>query len=156
MNLKTKEQHAILAGKFPEIVRPDRDFEEGDEFILKTTKTRHGSIPEVSIRITGHYRQKNGAWGITYCVKDDRGVYVAQGLGYTRSPTRALDREAPILDPAVIESYATEGVQKTTLLSAEQRQREKLKGKESRIGSSSRAERAVRRHQKAVERRLSA
>lgn len=130
MRLKPSEKAAILAGKHPEIVRPDQPsspFVEGEEIVLKTTSTINGSIPEVSISFTGHKRRKNGAWEAIYTVKDDRGLYVNQGLGYTRSPSRALDAEAPVLDPEVIAEYAMEATQKTTLLSAEQRQREKAK-----------------------------
>lgn len=106
MNLKPKEQASILAGQYPELVRPEKDFEEGEEIVLKTTTTINGPIPEVSICILGHAKRKNGAWEAIYRVKDDRGVYAAQGLGYTRSPARALDKTAPILDPEVIEGYA--------------------------------------------------
>lgn len=119
MELKPRERSALLAGSFPEIVREQPEFSLGEEIILKTTKTETGPIPEVTITILGRHKRKNGAWEAIYCVKDDRGVYVSQGLGYTRSPARALDREAPILDPAVIEAYARENEVKTRLLRAE-------------------------------------
>lgn len=160
MNLKPSEKRDILAGKHPEIVRPHRaqnagsPFVPGEEIILKTTRTLNGAIPEVSIRITGHHRHKNGAWEAIYSVKDDRGVYVNQGLGYTRSPSRALDPEAPVLDEEVIEQYAMEGQQKTALRSAERSTEQKREGKEARKGSSRRSERAIQRHAKAIERRI--
>jgi hypothetical protein len=155
MNLKPSEKAAILSGKHPEIVRPHEGtcpFEVGEEITLKTTNTINGPIPEVSITVTGHHRHKNGAWEALYSVKDDRGVYVNQGLGYTRSPSRSLDPEAPVLDPEVIEEYAMDAQAKTALQGAERAAEQKREGKEARKGSSKRSERAIQRHAKAIER----
>lgn len=123
MNLKPKERSQILAGRFPEIVR-EEPMKLG-EIVLKTTKTLNGSIPEVAIVITSRHKTKNGAWEAIYTVRDERGVYVNQGLGYTRSPARALDREAPILDPAVIEAYALEAQQANAIRQGEATSRTK-------------------------------
>lgn len=152
--LKPDEQKAILAGHYPEIIRPHEGacpFEVGEEIVLQEQRTRFGPIPHVSIEITGFGRRKNGAWEARYRVRDGRGVYAAMGIGYTRSPSRALDPEAPILDPDVIEAYAAEGVQKTTLLSAEQRQREKASKAESKAGRGKLAEEYAARERKRLE-----
>jgi hypothetical protein len=154
MNLKPSEKAAILAGKHPEIVRPHEracPFEVGEEITLKTTNTINGPIPEVSITVTGHHRHKNGAWEALYSVKDDRGVYVNQGLGYTRSPSRSLDPEAPVLDPEVIEEYAMEAAQKTTLLRAEHKQEAKADRAEARAGRGKDAAEYAARQKKRLE-----
>lgn len=119
VRLKASERAQLMRGEFPELHRTALDFKVGEEIILKTTKTHAGTVPEVSIRILERHKTKTGTWQAIYVVKDDRGLYVNQGLGYTRSPARALDREAPILDPAVIEKYAAEAEQKSALLGAE-------------------------------------
>jgi hypothetical protein len=157
MNLKPNETAAILAGKHPEIVRPHEGscpFEVGEEIVLKTTNTINGPIPEVSITVTGHHRHRNGAWEALYSVKDDRGVYVNRGLGYTRSPSGSLDPEAPVLDPEVIEDYAMEAQAKTALQGAERAAEQKQEGKEARKGGSRRSERAITRHRSNIERRI--
>jgi len=120
MRLKASERTKLMKGEFPKLVREHLDFKIGEEIVLKTTTTHAGTIPEVSIRILGRHKTKNGSWQAVYLVRDDRGLYVNQGLGYTRSPARALDREAPIIDPAVIEQYAKENEVSTRLLRAEQ------------------------------------
>lgn len=150
MNLKPKEKSALLAGHFPEIVREKPEFSLGEEIVLKTTKTENGPIPEVTITILGRHKRKNGAWEAIYRVKDDRGVYVSQGLGYTRSPARALDREAPILDPEVIEAYTMEAQQANALLQGEAARRQKIQSKESTVASSPRSQRAKERHLRAL------
>lgn len=146
MDLKQRERSALLAGKFPEIVREQPEFSIGEEIVLKTTKTENGPIPEVTITILGRHKTKNGAWEAIYKVKDDRGVYVSLGLGYTRSPARALDREAPVLDDAVIEAYALEAQQANALLQGEAARRQKVESKESTVASSPRSQRAKERH----------
>jgi hypothetical protein len=154
MNLKPSEKAAILAGKHPQIVRPPDGacpFEKGEEIILKSTGTLKGKIPEVSIVIAGKHRHKNGAWEAVYTVKDDRGVYVNQGLGYTRSPVRALDPEAPVLDEEVIEEYAMEAAQATTLLRAEHKQKAIAERAESRASRGQDAEEYAARQRKRLE-----
>jgi hypothetical protein len=150
MRLKASEKAKLLRGEFPELHRTALDFTVGEEIVLKTTKTHAGTIPEVSIRVLERHKTKNGSWQAIYVVKDDRGLYVNQGLGYTRSPTRALDREAPILDPAVIEKYAAEAEQKSALLGAERTLEQRVEAKEARVGKSRRSERAIARHSRSL------
>lgn len=124
MNLKQAEKTKILNGSHPELVRPHENgcpFEVGETIVLKTQGTEAGPIPHVWIEVTAKHRKNAKTWEAIYTVHDERGVYAAQGLGYTRSPARALDPEAPVLDPAVIEQYASEGAQKTALMGAEHR-----------------------------------
>lgn len=118
MNLKQKERSALLAGRFPEIVR-EEPMRLGEEIILKTRRDHGETIPEFSLLISGRHKTKNGSWKAVYVVRDDRELYLNQGLDYTRSPSRALDREAPVLDPATMERYAKENEVKTRLLRAE-------------------------------------
>lgn len=138
MKLKPKERAELMAGKFPELVRPHAEFKVGEEIVLSTTRIESGTIPEVSIRILGRHKTKNGAWQPDYVVTDTRGLYVNQGLGYTRSAARALDREAPILDPAVIEQYAAEAEQRTALLGAERSNEETVGRLEAKLDEAKR------------------
>jgi hypothetical protein len=150
VKLKVSERAQLLKGEFPELVRASLDFKIGQEIVLKTTTTHAGTIPEVSLRILERHKTKNGSWQAIYVVKDDRGLYVNQGLGYTRSPARALDREAPILDPAIIAEYAAEAEQKSALLGAERTLEQKAEAKEQRNGSTPRSERAISRHSRSL------
>lgn len=144
MNLKPKERASILAGQFPELVRPEKP-ELGQEIVLKSSKARdHTPIPEVSIRVLSARKLKNG-WKVEYLVKDDRGLYASQGLGYTRSPVRALDPTAPILDPETIESYSQEAQQTQALLQAEHFVRQNTEKAEARAGRGPQAEAAAER-----------
>lgn len=144
MNLKPKETQAILAGHFPEIVRPEKP--EPQEIVLKSLKVGRGeSVAQVSLAILGASKTKTGAWKWEYRVKDDRGLYPAQGLGYTRSPQRALDPTAPILDPDTIEQYASEAVQKSALLQAEHWKQQETEKTEARAGRGLQAELAAER-----------
>lgn len=121
MKLTNEETRLILSGDYPRLEGSGGNcpFNVDEEIVLKTTKTMNGPIPEVLIRITERHVSRKGAWSVVYAVKDNRGLYVNAGLGYTRSPARALDSEAPILDPHVIERYVAEAEHKTALLGAE-------------------------------------
>lgn len=152
MKLKPAERAKLMKGECPELVRSSLEFEIGEEVVLKTTRTEAGTIPEVSIRILERHKTKNGSWQAIYVLKDDRGLYVDQGIGYTRSPTRALDREAPILDPAIIEQYAAEAEQANALLQGENVRRRKIQSKESSVASSPRSQKAKERHSRALSR----
>lgn len=154
MNLKQAEKTKILNGSHPELVRPHENgcpFKVGETIVLKTQGTEAGPIPHVWIEVTGKHRKNAKTWEAIYTVHDFRGVYVNQGLGYTRSPVRALDPEAPVLDPAVIAKYAAEGAQKTALMGAEHRVGEKRAAKERSLPASSRSERAKARHKRSLE-----
>lgn len=111
MNLKPRERGAIMKGDFPEIVRPHAGacpFEVGEVLIVRRQKVRGGSVPLVSIRITGKHRKDPKHWEAFYAVRDDRGLYMSKGLGYTRSVASSLDWEASVLDEGAHDRYATE------------------------------------------------
>lgn len=151
MNIKPKERRAILQGEYPSLVRPERP-EAGEEVVLKATKVRRGeTIPEVSLRVLSSRKNKKGGWAIEYLVKDDRGLYAAQGIGYTRSPARALDKTAPILDPDTIESYTQEAQQSSALLQAEHWRQQKNETLEAKAGRGKQAELAAGRAKKRME-----
>jgi hypothetical protein len=124
MTLTTTEKRSILAGHHPALSRETQTFKKGEVISLRSLRSLQGPVPAVSITIT-NVKKKNGNYLPEYTVRDDRALYLQRGAGYTRSVDKALDLEAPILDPEVLEEYAMEGVQKATLMSAEQRQRQK-------------------------------
>jgi hypothetical protein len=69
-------------------------------------------VPQVWISVTAVGRTKTGRHRIEYVVHDERGWYLDQSLGYTRSPGRSIDPDAAVLDPAVQEHYAKEAEQR--------------------------------------------
>ena len=115
MKLKPKERSAIMAGEHPEIARPYQQgetrppFEKGELIVLSSQQTMGEPAPLVSITILGHNRTKKGAWVAEYSVRDDRGLYLARGPGYTRSRSGSLDPDASVEDPAILERYAAQG-----------------------------------------------
>ena len=148
--LKPKERQQLLAGHYPDLVRPEKP--ELGEIVLKSSRAEDGaSIPELSIELLSTHKQKKGGWRVEYLVKDFRGVYAAQGLGYTRSPVRALDSTAPILDPEVIEGYAQEATQGNALRQAEHVRQQKLETAEAKAGRGLRAEQAAIRAKRRAE-----
>lgn len=136
MKLKPKERSAIMADEHPEIVRPYESgkpcpFTKGEQIVLRYQKTHGTPAPLVSITILGHNRTKNGSWKAEYSVRDDRGLYLARGLGYTRSAASSVDWEAGVEDQATLRAYAAQG----RLHAAERReQRAKLKRDEEAVG----------------------
>ncbi|HET7455375.1 MAG TPA: hypothetical protein VFJ76_07640 [Solirubrobacterales bacterium] len=146
-SLSPQEKQAILAGKHPALVRSVKG-EEG-EIVLRSTRTPLGPVPQVSVTITGWRKlKKGGGYKAIYSVEDNRELYLNRGLGYTRSKSRALDTEAPVLDEETAQKFAMEGEQKTALQSGERTAEQKKQGKEQRKGSSRRSERAIQRHAK--------
>jgi len=112
MNLKPKERGAIVRGEFPTIVRPHSPagcpFKVGEILPVRQQKVQGGRVPIISIRITGKHRKDPKHWEALYAVKDDRGLYMAKGAGYTRSAASSLDWQAPVLDPDACTRYAIE------------------------------------------------
>lgn len=153
MTLSAAEKQAILAGKHPALVRSAKG-DEG-EIVLRSTRTPLGPVPQVAVTITGWRKlKKGGGYKAVYSVEDNRELYLNRGLGYTRSKSRALDTEAPVLDEETAKKFAMEGEQKTALQSAERTTEQKKQSKEQRKGGSRRSERAIARHQKAIEGRM--
>lgn len=111
MKLTKAERSAILAGEHPQILRAEDScpFEKGDVITLKEIGTYQGPIPHVSITILGIARGKKGEWIAEYSVRDERGLYLRTGGGYTRSPSESVDKEAPVVDPATLKQYAASG-----------------------------------------------
>lgn len=112
MKLKASERSAILAGEYPEIVRPHENgcpFTVGERIVLKSQRSRTGAVPIVTMTITGKHRRDAKTWQPIYKVKDDRGLYLAKGNGYTRSASTSVDWEAPVLDPSAQATYAAQG-----------------------------------------------
>lgn len=150
MNLKPKERTAILSGQFPELVRPEKP-EVDQEIVLKSQRVaRGGTVPEVSIRVLSAQKLATGGWKVEYLVKDDRGLYASRTTmrptqAYTRSPRRALDPEAPVLDPETIEKHAAEAVQASALLQAEHWRESNKRERESSTASTPRSQRAKER-----------
>jgi hypothetical protein len=122
--LSATEKRSILAGQHPAIVRAEKG-DKGTEIVLRTTRTPIGPIPQVVVTITGWRKLKRGGYKARYSVQDDRRLYLNRGLGYTRSPSRALDTEAPVLDEETAQRFAMEGEQKIAILGAKQRQKHK-------------------------------
>lgn len=111
LKLKSQERKAILAGEHPEIVRPhtgECPFEVGEEVVLRWQKTERGPIPHLWITVTAKHRKSPTAWRAIYSIHDERGLYVAKGAGYTRSPSGSLDWQAPVLDPEAAKQYAVQ------------------------------------------------
>lgn len=136
MNLKPRESRAILAGGHPAIVRPHDGkcpFEVGEEIVLRTQKTIAGPISQVSITITAKHRKSPTSWEAIYSVKDDRGLYLAKGQGYTRSAGDSIDWEAPVDDEDTLREYAATGRQKSALLGTEHRVAAQAKRDEQRL-----------------------
>jgi hypothetical protein len=133
MNLKPKEKAAILAGKHPTIVRTEKS-DKGQEIVLRSTRTPLGPVPQVVVTITGWRKLKYGGYKAVYSVEDNRELYLNRGLGYTRSRSRALDTEAPVLDEETAQKFAMEAEQKTVLAGAEHKQEAKTVRAEARAG----------------------
>jgi hypothetical protein len=149
MNIKPSEKAAILAGKHPEIVRPEKS--ETEEIVLRSRRTPVGQVAQVAVIVTGWRKLKHGGgYKAVYSVEDSRQLYLNRGLGYTRSKERALDTEAPVLDEETAKQFAMEGEQKTVLQGAKRTAEQKKESKEARKGSSRRSERAIQRHAKAL------
>jgi len=126
MKLKPSEKAAILAGKHPAIVRSEKG-DKGTEIVLRMTRTPIGPVPQVVVTIASWRKLKRGGYKARYSVQDDRELFLNRGLGYTRSRSRALDTEAPVLDEETAAKFAMEGEQKIAIQGSEQRQREKAK-----------------------------
>lgn len=130
MKLKPQERSAILADQHPQIIRPFLDdescpFEVGEVVVLRSQRSMAGSVPQVSITITGIGRGKKGEWIAHYSVRDDRGLYLAKGPGYTRSAADSLDWEAPVDDPSALQAYAAQGRLRSAERSVDRRKRER-------------------------------
>lgn len=115
LKLKPQERSAILAGDHPKIVRPyergesDPPFSKGEMIVLTSQKTQGEPAPLVSITVLGHNRTKNGSWEAVYSVRDDRGLYLAKGPGYTRSRGASIDPDAAVEDEPTLKRYAAQG-----------------------------------------------
>jgi hypothetical protein len=114
VKLKSKERSAIMAGEHPKIVRPYKQgegcpFAKGEQVVIQSQRTHGKPAPLVSITILGHNRTKNGSWEAEYSVRDDRGLYLAKGVGYTRSASDSLDWEASVEDPETLKRFSTQG-----------------------------------------------
>lgn len=112
MKLKQRERGAIMRGEFPDIVRPHSPagcpFKVGEVLAVRQQKVQGGRLPIISIRITGKHRKDPKLWEALYAVRDDRGLYMSKGVGYTRSAASSLDWMAPVLDPDACTRYAME------------------------------------------------
>lgn len=111
MKLTAAERSAILAQEFPDIIRPfvqgeDCPFHPAEQITLKALRSAQGPVPQVSITIIGRHRGKKGEWICEYSVRDDRPVYMRQGIGYTRSAAESIDPEASVEDEATLQSFA--------------------------------------------------
>lgn len=133
MNLSVTEKRSILSGQHPAIVR-DTKGDKGTEIVLRTARTPIGPIPQIVVTITSWRKLKHGGYKARYSVEDDRPLYLNRGLGYTRSKSRALDTEAPVLDEETAQKFAMEAEQKTTLAGAEHKQEVKAERAEARAG----------------------
>lgn len=125
MKLRPQERSAILADEHPQIMRPfHKDepcpFEVGEVTVLRAQRSTAGPVPQVSITITGIARGKKDEWIAHYSVRDDRGLYLARGTGYTRSAADSLDWEAPVDDPTALKAYAVQGRLRRAEQAAEQ------------------------------------
>ena len=109
--LEADERTKILRGEHPEILRPHEDgcpFKVGEEIILRSQSTIAGPVPLISIRITAKHRKSPETWQAIYTVRDERGLYLGRGSGYTRSSSESIDPEAPVLDEAAEKAYAAQ------------------------------------------------
>ena len=150
MNIKPSETAAILAGKHPALVRSVKG-DEG-EIILRSTRTRIGTIPQVAVTITGWRKRKKGdGYKAIYSIEDNRELYLNRGLGYTRSKSRALDTEAPVLDAETAQKFAMEGEQKTALQSGERTAEQKAGKSEAKAGRGKQAAEAAIRQRERLE-----
>lgn len=95
-------------------------FTIGEQIILQTQKAYGGAlVPLVSVTIIGQDRLKTRAWKAEYSVRDDRGLYLAKGGRFTRSPSESIDPQASVEDEATLRRYAAQG----KLARAERRER---------------------------------
>jgi len=123
--LTASERNSILRGGHPAIVRAEKTFLKGEVIALKSIGSEAGPVPVVSITCLSLKKGKKGEQILEYSVRDDRGLYLAHNGGYTRSGSASLDWEAPVDDPAAIQTYVLEGAQKTSLQGAKARQQER-------------------------------
>lgn len=150
MTLSPQEKQAILAGKHPALVRDEKGGE--GEIVLRSTRTPLGPVPQVAVTITGWRKLKKGAgYKAIYSVEDNRELYLNRGLGYTRSKSRALDTEAPVLDEETAQKFAMEGEQKTVRQSGERTAEQKAGRSEAKAGRGKQAAEAAIRQRERLE-----
>lgn len=131
MKLKPSERSSIMAGEHPQIARAyckgqPCPFVKGEVTVLHSQRTMGEPAPLVSITILGHNRTKKGAWLAEYSVRDDRGLYLAKGPGYTRSRSGSLDPDAAVEDPGTLKRYAAQGRLRRAEHAEETKRHEKL------------------------------
>lgn len=130
MKLRPAERSAILAGDHPPIIRPFHrgegcPFAVGEVVVLRSERSMAGPVAVVSITIIGRKRTKAGAWRAVYSVRDDRGLYLARGPGYTRSAADSLDWQAPVEDEDTLRAYAAQGRLRSAERTEDRRRRER-------------------------------
>lgn len=111
--LTAKERRAVLAGQYPSLSRPivpgqPCPYMQGEVLTLRSQRSLAGPVPQVSIRIEGVRRTRKGDWLPQYSVRDDRSLYLARGIGYTRSLAQAVDVQAPVEDEGTLRRFVVE------------------------------------------------